>query len=71
MNELSATAEKKIGGWKTISLRLPAATDSAAVFSIDTGNGGQPSKRSQLTLDRKSGAEHVKTKRHSELAKNL
>jgi uncharacterized iron-regulated membrane protein len=57
LNELSAAAEKKVNGWKTISLRLPRATDSAAVFSIDTGNGGQPAKRSQLTLDRKSVAE--------------
>lgn len=57
LDKLSASAEQKVSNWKTISLRLPKATDAMAVFSIDAGNGVQPSKRSQLTLDRKTGAE--------------
>jgi len=57
LSKLSGSAEQKVANWKTISLRLPMATDVVAVFSIDAGNGGQPSKRSQLTLDRKTGAE--------------
>jgi uncharacterized iron-regulated membrane protein len=57
LNSLGAAAEKKIAEWNTISLRLPADSDVTAVFSIDTGNGGQPLKRSQLTLNRKTRAE--------------
>src|SRR5215813_4949065 len=57
LDALSAAAEKKVGEWKTISLRLPSANDATAMFSIDAGNGGQPARRSQLTLDRKTGAE--------------
>jgi uncharacterized iron-regulated membrane protein len=57
LNELCAAAERKTQTWRTISLRLPRASDATAVFSIDAGNGGQPEKRSQLTLNRKSGGE--------------
>jgi uncharacterized iron-regulated membrane protein len=57
LNRLGALAEQKVVDWKTISLRLPVATDAGAQLSIDTGNGGQPSKRSQLALELKTGAE--------------
>lgn len=55
LDSLWARAEQQQAGWQSISLRLPTATDTTAVFTIDTGNGGQPQKRSQLTLDRKTG----------------
>jgi uncharacterized iron-regulated membrane protein len=58
MNELDplwARAAQQQAGWQSISLRLPTATDATASFTIDTGNGGQPQKRAQLTLDRKTG----------------
>ncbi|HYG82642.1 MAG TPA: PepSY-associated TM helix domain-containing protein [Pyrinomonadaceae bacterium] len=55
LDRLWAIAEQRQQGWQSISLRLPAATEQAAVFTIDQGNGGQPQKRSQLTLDVKTG----------------
>jgi uncharacterized iron-regulated membrane protein len=57
LNELCAAAERKTAHWRTVSLRLPRASDATAVFSIDAGNGGQPEKRAQLTLNRKSAEE--------------
>ena len=36
-------------------MRMPASADDSVTFTIDRGNGGQPQKRDQLTLDRKSG----------------
>jgi uncharacterized iron-regulated membrane protein len=50
-----ARAEQQLAGWRSISLRLPTAADATVSFTIDTGNGGQPQKRAQLTLDRKTG----------------
>ena len=47
-----ARAEQQQAGWQSITLRMPTATDATVSFTIDTGNGGQPQKRSQLTLDR-------------------
>lgn len=55
LDTLWARAEQQQAGWQIINLRLPNATDASAVFTIDTGNGGQPQKRAQLTLDRKTG----------------
>ncbi|HJU53138.1 MAG TPA: PepSY-associated TM helix domain-containing protein, partial [Pyrinomonadaceae bacterium] len=55
LDRLWALAEQQQPGWQSISLRLPAATEPTAVFTIDLGNGGQPQKRSQLTLDVKTG----------------
>ena len=48
-------AEEQQTGWKIITLRFPATADTTANFTIDLGNGGQPHKRSQLTLDIKTG----------------
>ena len=41
------------GAWQTLTLALPAA--SAARFTIDQGNGGQPQRRHTLTLDPATG----------------
>jgi uncharacterized iron-regulated membrane protein len=49
-----ARAEQQVAGWQSISLQL-AATDGPMTFSIDSGSGGQPQKRAQLSLDRKTG----------------
>ena len=57
LNRLSAYAENKVAGWRTISLRLPSANDMNASFTIDAGNGGQPEKRGQLVLSRTGGEE--------------
>jgi uncharacterized iron-regulated membrane protein len=55
LDALWQRAEAQVEGWRTISLRLPAAAGAPAVFTIDTGDGGQPHRRSTLTLDAKSG----------------
>jgi uncharacterized iron-regulated membrane protein len=57
LNFLSARAENKIPGWRTISFRMPAPSDQNASFTIDAGDGGRPDKRAQLLLRRSSGEE--------------
>jgi uncharacterized iron-regulated membrane protein len=55
LDALWARAESQVPGWRTVSLRVPAA-GAPAVFTIDTGDGGQPHLRSTLTLDARTGA---------------
>jgi uncharacterized iron-regulated membrane protein len=55
IDKLWARAEQQIDGWRSITLRLPNSTDAPISFTIDSGNGGQPQKRAQLTLDRRTG----------------
>lgn len=58
LDELCSHAENRVARWQSISLKLPASPkESTVTFTIDTGNGGQPSRRSQLTLDQKTGNE--------------
>jgi uncharacterized iron-regulated membrane protein len=52
---LLAQAEQQTADWQSISLRLPASAEDPLTLTIDGGNGGQPQKRGQLILDRKSG----------------
>jgi uncharacterized iron-regulated membrane protein len=53
LDRLFQKAEQRVPGWHSVSLQGLIA--GPAVFSIDTGNGGQPNKRAQLTLDRANG----------------
>jgi uncharacterized iron-regulated membrane protein len=55
LNLLWTRAEQQISDWQSISLRVPTSADKHVIFTIDRGNGGQPQKRAQLTLDRESG----------------
>jgi uncharacterized iron-regulated membrane protein len=55
LDMLLSRAERQMPGWQIITMRLPASADAPAIFTIDQGSGGQPQKRAQLTLDRKSG----------------
>ena len=48
-------AKERVADWRTISLRLPSSPDAPFVFTIDTGDGGQPHLRSTLTLDGRTG----------------
>lgn len=52
---LWSRAERQADDWRSISLRLPAPSDQTLTFTLDRGDGGQPQKRAQLTLDRRSG----------------
>lgn len=47
-------AEKQTTDWRSITLQLPANINAPLTFAIDSGNGGQPQKRSQLTFNRAS-----------------
>ncbi len=47
-------AEHQVPGWRTLTLRLPANGRGPMAFTIDTGAGGRPDQRAQLTLDRRS-----------------
>jgi uncharacterized iron-regulated membrane protein len=48
-------AQQQVPGWRTINMRIPASADAPVVFAIDRGDGGQPQRRSTLTLDRGTG----------------
>jgi uncharacterized iron-regulated membrane protein len=54
LDALWTRAESQVPGWRSVSLRLPAA-GAPAVFTIDKGDGGQPHLRSTLTLDSRTG----------------
>jgi uncharacterized iron-regulated membrane protein len=55
IDPLWARAEGQVPAWRSITLRVPATADAAVAFSIDTGNGGRPDTKAQLTLDRRTG----------------
>jgi uncharacterized iron-regulated membrane protein len=55
LNALWARAEQQVPDWRTINLRIPDSDRAPIVFAIDRGDGGQPHRRSTLTLDRESG----------------
>jgi uncharacterized iron-regulated membrane protein len=55
IDRLWARAEQQVEGWRSISMRVPDAPNAPVVFSIDRGDGGQPQKRAQLTLNRATG----------------
>ncbi len=48
-------AETQVPSWRTIALRVPANARAPLVFTIDSGDGGRPDLRAQLTLKRGSG----------------
>jgi uncharacterized iron-regulated membrane protein len=48
-------AEQQVPAWRSITLRLPQGGRGPLTFMIDTGAGGRPDLRSQLTLDRRTG----------------
>jgi len=55
LDGLWARATQQVSGWQSVSLRMPSSPDAPLTFTIDQGDGGQPHKRAQLTLDRKTG----------------
>src|SRR5262245_1342410 len=55
LDGLWARAALQVPGWRSLSLRMPNSPDAPLTFTIDQGDGGQPHKRAQLTLDRKTG----------------
>lgn len=55
LDQLWARAEQQTTDWRTISLRVPASAEAPAVFTIDSGTGGEPQKRATLTLNQQTG----------------
>jgi uncharacterized iron-regulated membrane protein len=55
LDGLWSRAAQQVSDWRSVSLRMPTAPDAPLTFTIDQGDGGQPHKRAQLTLDRKTG----------------
>lgn len=55
LNSIWRRAEQQVSGWRSITLRLAPSGRGPMTFTIDTGNGGRPDQRSQLTLDRRTG----------------
>ncbi len=41
--------------WETLTLRTPGPRDEAVTVTVDSGTGGQPQRRGQLTIDRATG----------------
>ncbi len=56
INDALARAERQVGGWQSITLRLPSTPDAPLAFQIDQSDGGRPDLRYQLVLDRRTGA---------------
>lgn len=54
-DELLTRVKQQSPGWKSITFPMPTPRDKTVTFTTDTGNGGQPQKRSQITVDRKTG----------------
>jgi uncharacterized iron-regulated membrane protein len=56
LESLLTKAESQFPGWRSVSFRLPQADPASLLLTVDRGNGGQPGKRTQVTLDRSTGA---------------
>jgi uncharacterized iron-regulated membrane protein len=48
-------AEQRIPGWRSITLRVPPTGGGPLAFTIDTGDGGRPDQKTQLTLNPRTG----------------
>lgn len=54
-DELFERAAARAGDWRALTMTLPGGGATAVRFSIDQGNGGQPQRRHNLTLDAATG----------------
>jgi len=55
VNLLWSRAQAQVAGWRSISAPAAPASKGPVSFTIDTGDGGQPQKRSTLLLKADSG----------------
>ena len=51
LNQLWRRAQIPVPAWKSITARVAVSRGESVTFTIDAGDGGQPQKRSTLTLD--------------------
>jgi len=47
-----STARSRIPGWRTMTTRLATSERTPVVITVDEGYGGQPDRRTTLTIDR-------------------
>lgn len=57
LNALWTRVAERAPDARSISLKVPSGKDTEAAFTLDTGTGGEPQKKSELKLDRTTGAE--------------
>ena len=55
LDSLFARTQSQEPQWRSVSWTVRRSTAGPMTFAIDSGNGGQPERRSQLTLDGISG----------------
>ena len=55
LDELLVIAASDTPGWKSLTMDLPESLAEPVRFSMDRSPGGQPARRSHLTLDRSTG----------------
>ena len=55
MSALMARARQQDGDWTILTARVPRGRDRDVQFTVDTGTGAQPQKKSTLVLDRTTG----------------
>lgn len=55
LDALFERAARHVGHWETITVNLARPGASEVSFAIDQGNGGQPQRRHNLTLDATTG----------------
>jgi uncharacterized iron-regulated membrane protein len=57
LESLFRAATEQVSEWQTLTVELPQSPSAGqTVFRFDLGNGGQPQKRHNLTLDSATGA---------------
>jgi uncharacterized iron-regulated membrane protein len=57
LEPLLVQAMTRVDGWRTLSMTLPTDAAAPVTFTIDEGTGGQPQRRSTLSLDPATGTE--------------
>jgi uncharacterized iron-regulated membrane protein len=55
LDDLVRHAQTQVPEWRTLSFRIPEATSQTVTVTIDQGTGGEPQKRSAMTVDLASG----------------
>jgi uncharacterized iron-regulated membrane protein len=53
LDDLWRKAQQQVPRWRSLTLRLPPSGRGPLTFTIDTGNGGRPDRRAQITLNRR------------------
>jgi len=56
LDQVIAIASNQLADWNTLTISLPAPTNPNFEVGIDQGNGGQPQKRHNLTVNAVDGA---------------